>query len=194
MALGAGDLIIVASPNADDFGVAGAVLVGGDWFVGAGILVEIASPFAKNAGVLWATFVGIEGFVGAGTAVVAASPHTINVGKAYLNKGAALYHINGKKVSSTLTAYWVDRNGVAQPLKNAHNKTAAAPKHHHRWIQKVRTLQVWSLNCSCYFFTPSPTPPTTTQPTYQHDRRQPPPPPASPPRRPRSTSSRAPTP
>ncbi len=68
-------------------------------------------------------FVGIEAFVGVGTAVVAYSPHTINVGKAWLNPGASLYHVNGAKVSTTLTAYWVDKNGVAQPLKHSRNKT-----------------------------------------------------------------------
>jgi hypothetical protein len=123
VALGAGSLVVVGGLNADDYGVVGAVLVGGDWFVGTGILVEIACPFAKNAGILWATFIGIDGFVGAGTAVVAFSPHTINVGKAWLNKGASIYFVNGRKVSTSLNKFYVDKHGVAQPLRNAHNKT-----------------------------------------------------------------------
>lgn len=55
--------------------------------------------------------------------MVAYSPHKINLGKAWINKGAALYHVNGAKVSTNLNAYWVDKDGVAQPLKNARNKT-----------------------------------------------------------------------
>ena len=80
-------------------------------------MVDIASPFTKNVGLLWATFVGIDGFVGAGAAIIAASPSFINVGKGWINPNAAMYHVNGARVSTTLKSFRVGKDGVAQPLK-----------------------------------------------------------------------------
>lgn len=125
--VGAGDLVVVGAASADNYGVASLVLMGADWFLGAGLLVEIGAPLVKNVGVLFAVLFGIDTFLGAGTAVVGWSPARINVGKAaWINPGASLYFVNGKKVAPDLKTFWVDKNGVAQPWKHFGHRLLAA--------------------------------------------------------------------
>lgn len=119
--VGAGDLVVVGAATSNNFGVAGIVAVGTNWFLGAGILVQIGCPFAINVGVLWATLIGIDSFVGGGTAVVGWSPASINVGKAYLNKNASLYVVNGAKVNPTVSTFKIDKAGNVVPWDK--NKT-----------------------------------------------------------------------